>query len=464
MLQRFLNLVTPAPKRFSFRGYETDDCSGEVRFHYSFDNGLDFCELLQFDHPLPPRASPLRAELEAALDALNIAYGIRYYQGFTPREIVFDCLQPTIAQRAFFQDLYENGLGEFGYRNKVDIAETVNFFEAQGRQKPSISDVVSDDCSTKPKADGSVTLPRVSAVLVGGGKDSAVSVEVLRAAEEPMLLFSVNPTKPIRDCAHASGLPFMTVHYRRLYGRRGKKGHIPHSAIFSLTAIAAAFVYGFDTVVLSNERSAEEGNVVHRGREINHQYGKTAKFERSLQAYVAAHVTSKITYFSLLRPLSELHIARLLSKSDRYDGSFMSCNQGRKSGLWCRGCPKCQFSFLALATAMSPRRLRRIFGANLLDEEKQLRGYEELVGLSGHKPWECVGEIAESAVAMLSLAAQPAWKDTFIIKRLAPRLQPLIPSPSDVWEKFLTPSPVHHMPKRFEEMLYAYVETSDSSD
>jgi UDP-N-acetyl-alpha-D-muramoyl-L-alanyl-L-glutamate epimerase len=422
--------------------------------------------LLQFDHRLPPRASPLRAEFEAALDALNVAFGIRYYQGFTPREIVFDRFKPTTAQRTFFQDLYENGLGEFGYRNKVDVADRVNFLEPQCRQQRSISDLISEDCSTPPAlastTEAGSALPRVSAVLIGGGKDSVVSVEVLRAAEEPMLLFSVNPTKPIHDCAHASGVPFVAVHHindpqlKLPYKRGGKKGHVPHSAIISLTAIAAAFVHGFDTVVLSNERSAEEGNLVHRGRVINHQYGKTAKFERKLQAYVAAHITSKVTYFSLLRPLSELHIARLLAKSDRYDGSFVSCNRERRSGLWCRRCAKCQFSFLALATAMLPERLHQIFGADLLDEEEQLPGYEELVGLSGHKPWECVGEIAESAVAILSLAARPTWKDALIVKRLAPRLQPLLQNPRDVWKKFLTSSPVHYMPKRFEEMLYDY--------
>ena len=55
--------------------------------------------------------------------------------------------------------------------------------------------------------DRAAALPRRSAVLVGGGKDSLVSVEMLRAGAEPMALFAVNPKKPILDCAAASGLP-----------------------------------------------------------------------------------------------------------------------------------------------------------------------------------------------------------------------------------------------------------------
>jgi hypothetical protein len=116
MLQRFLNLVRPAPKRFSFRAYKRTIALERSVSTIVLTMVWIFCELLQFDQPLPTRASPLRAEFEAALDALNVTYGIRYYQGFTPREIVFDCFQPTTAQRAFFQDLYVNGLGEFGYR------------------------------------------------------------------------------------------------------------------------------------------------------------------------------------------------------------------------------------------------------------------------------------------------------------------------------------------------------------
>ena len=105
---------------------------------------------------------------------------------------------------------------------------------------------------------------------------------------------------------------------------------------------------------------------------------------------------------------------------------------------------------------MSPERLYSIFGANLLDDEEQLPGYEELVGLSGHKPWDCVGEIEESRVAILSLAEQSAWKKAVVVQRLTPRVKALVGNPREVWKRYLTASPVHYMPKRYEDFLYAY--------
>jgi hypothetical protein len=286
-----------------------------------------------------------------------------------------------------------------------------------------------------------------------------------------MVLFAVNPKRPNLDCAQASGLPLISVNRHidpklfELNDAGALNGHVPITAIVSLLAVAGAFIHGYDNVVLSNERSANEGNVIHEGLAVNHQYSKTAEFEGDLRDYISAHVSSELTYFSLLRPLSELHIARLLAKTERYDQSFTSCNrtfrirQADNATQWCRNCPKCRFTFLALATVMPPTRLQAIFGGNLLDDASQIPGYEELVGLSGHKPWECVGEIAESGVAMLRLAQQPLWANSIAVATLAPRIQDVMRGSEAIWRNLLTPSPSHHLPKRYEEMLNAYIET-----
>ena len=44
------------------------------------------------------------------------------------------------------------------------------------------------------------------------------------------------------------------------------------------------------------------------------------------------------------------------------------------------------------------------FGCNMLDEPSQVDGFAELCGLLRHKPFECVGEIEESAAVMAHLA------------------------------------------------------------
>jgi hypothetical protein len=304
---------------------------------------------------------------------------------------------------------------------------------------------------------------------VGGGKDSLVSVEMLRAGGEPMTLFAVNPKKPILDCADASGLPFAKVARHldpqlfALNAQGALNGHVPITAIVSFIALAASFVEGFDAVILSNERSADQGNMVADGREVNHQYSKTTAAERDIAAMIAAHVHADLAYFSLLRPLSEAQIATLMARETRYDRAFTSCNRAFQinpktpPARWCGDCPKCRFSFLMLAAPMGRPRIEAVFGKNMLDDECQLVGYEELVGLSGHKPWECVGEIAESGAALLRLADDPAWSDTAIPRALAPRLRPLMPDPDEVWKTLMTPAPDHRLPARYEAMLDAYV-------
>ena len=77
-----------------------------------------------------------------------------------------------------------------------------------------------------------------------------------------------------------------------------------------------------------------------------------------------------------------------------------SCNAAFKlhdaSERWCRNCPKCRFVFLAMAPFMPRERVVGIFGGDLLADPEQIPGYRELLGVDGHKPFECVGEVEES--------------------------------------------------------------------
>lgn len=443
------------PQTFTFAGVETDDAAGEAHLHYAYEGGPSFRETIAFNAPLPAIGSALRPGFEAALEALALVAGVSYYKAFLPPRISFAGLTPDADQRLFFQNLYVDGLGEFGVRNAVRIDGRVDF-DAAG-------------AAARSPAPSHAALRRRSAVLIGGGKDSLVSTEALKSAGEALVLFAVNPKRPILDCAAASGLPFIRVerhldpHLFALNEAGALNGHVPITAIVSFIAIASAFVHGFDAVILSNERSANQGNLVRDGREINHQFSKTAGLEQALASYVTRHIHAHLAYFSLLRPLSEAHIAQLMARTAIYDGAFTSCNRAFQlrpkapPARWCRDCPKCRFTFLMLATAMKRERLEAIFGGSLLDDESQREGFEELMGLSGHKPWECVGEIAESGAALLLLAERPEWHDAPIVRALAPRLKALIPDVHVVWSELLTPAPDHHLPPRYEDMLNAYL-------
>ncbi len=446
---------TQKPRRFDFAGFETRDETGEVDLLYAYEDGPDFRETIAFNAPLPAKGSSLRPGFEAALEALSLVAGVSYYKAFLPPAIGYRGINPDADQRRFFENLYVDGLGEFGVRNNVAIAGHVNFN-------------VAGASVAKPQA-AHAPLARRSAVLIGGGKDSLVSLEILKAAKEPMALFAVNPKKPILDCATASGLPFIRVERHldeklfALNEQGALNGHVPITAIVSFIALASSFVHGFDAVILSNERSADQGNLSRDGRMINHQFSKTSGMEVALSDYVARYIDNQLSYFSLLRPLSEAHIASLMARTSLYDGAFTSCNRAfqlrpkEEPKRWCRDCPKCRFTFLMLANHMPRARLESIFGGNLLEDESQLAGYEELMGLSGHKPWECVGELAESGAALLMLAEQPDWKDAKLVRQLAVRLLALMPEPKKIWAELMTPSPHHYLPKRYEEMLHGFL-------
>jgi hypothetical protein len=160
------------------------------------------------------------------------------------------------------------------------------------------------------------------------------------------------------------------------------------------------------------------------GLEVNHQYSKSFEFEQDFAEHVATYMLKNLTYFSFLRPLSEIAIASLFAKLEPYHAVFTSCNRAfsiqehnRRTG-WCCDCPKCRFVFLALAPFIEKTKLINIFGKNLLDDATQETGFRELLGLQGYKPFECVGEIKESLLAFRALSSNSAWQSDDLVEKL----------------------------------------------
>src|SRR3546814_12857619 len=96
-----------------------------------------------------------------------------------------------------------------------------------------------------------------------------------------------------------------------------RSGHIPVTAINSAILVFAAVLLDADQVVFSNERSASYGSLIEGTGEVNHQWSKGWAFERDFGAHVQREVAADLHYYSLLRPLSELAVARQFAKSDQ---------------------------------------------------------------------------------------------------------------------------------------------------
>ena len=281
------------------------------------------------------------------------------------------------------------------------------------------------------------------------------------------MLFALGDAEPIAACIAAAQLPFVRV--RRCLDPRllelnregALNGHVPITGIVSAIALAAAVLAGCSTVAMSNEHSASAPNLVVDGVAINHQFSKSLEFERAFADCVARRITPSLAYFSLLRPLSEIEIARRFARHPRYFDVFRSCNTAFRQSLaqrgrqWCGNCPKCRFVFLALAPFVERGRLAAIFGRDLLDDESQAYGFAELCGLRNHKPFECVGETAESAAAMAWLGREPAWRGDAVVRRLHAEFPALQERGADGFRAMLSARHPHRVPPAFLAMLDA---------
>jgi hypothetical protein len=422
-------------REFVCEAYRFAPESGTLSLHYAFSTGERFEERIVF----PAGARPGEA-LDRVFRLLLLACGVSYYKAFAPDRIRCMAFALDAVTAQFFTGFYIKGLGEFAWRNGIDLSG-LGF----------VPDTVA------PTSPLRLQLPRLTCVPVGGGKDSIVTIECLKQSDEPLVLFSLGNAAPIEATIAQARLPAIRVTRRldpalfALNEAGALNGHVPITGILSIIALACAVIHGFDTIIMSNEHSASVPNVA----EVNHQYSKSFDFEQSFSRLLEEHVLRGVRYFSLLRPLSEVAIARRFAHHPGYLPVFRSCNTAfrqvaeRRGTNWCCDCPKCRFVFLALAPFVERQRLVDTFGCDMLDDASQIDGFAELCGLLRHKPFECVGEIEESATVMTHLAGITAWRDAAVVRALAPRL------PCGDFDALFAMRGPHLVPERYLAMLDA---------
>lgn len=440
-------------EEFVFERYRYDPTARSLALGYRFSDGPQFEERLFFDFPAGPLPGAAPEVLDRIFRLVFLLSGVSYYKAFVPSVLRCEAFPLDQATADFLTRFYENGLAEFAWKNRLSL---------WGHCR-----IVADADAAEPPPALPIGLPRRSLVPVGGGKDSLVSLECLRAAGEDVLLFALGDAAPIAACIAAAQLPFVRVRRRldprllQLNREGALNGHVPITGILSAIALAAAVLAGCDAVAMSNEHSASAPNLVVDGVVINHQFSKSLEFEQAFADYVARHITSSLAYFSLLRPLSEIEIARRFARHPQYFDIFHSCNSAfrqapaERGRRWCGDCPKCRFVFLALAPFIEKDRLVAIFGRDLLDDESQAHGFAELCGLRDHKPFECVGETAESAAAMARLGGEPAWGGDAVVRRLHAEFPVLTKCREDQFQALLTARHPHRIPSAFLAMLDA---------
>lgn len=325
---------------------------------------------------------------------LGMVETISYYKITCPKRVRVLCGTLTNEQKSWWEKLYYNGLGEFMYRNGIEVGE---------------DELLSIDCPSpeekgerKPYQDP--TRYEGFLVPVGGGKDSVVTLETLKGQD--IMTYHINDDSAIDEVIEVFNHTEKDCRVRRTLDRNMLElnkqgylnGHTPFSAIVAFSSTIAAFLTGRRMIALSNETSANETTV--RGSFVNHQYSKSYEFEQDFQNYIGQITTSNIHYFSFLRPLAEIQIAALFARCTKYHHVFLSCNRGSKKGIWCCDCPKCLFVYIILSPFLSEEELVGIFGEKLLDKESLEKDFRELTGLDENKPFECVGTRSEVGAAL----------------------------------------------------------------
>ena len=381
-------------KRFYYHAFHIDEDDEKVKIIYDMEiEGLSaFNPTFTLKKPSAEKVGDTALFRKAAF-SLGMVELISYWKISCPENTVIECGYLDEADTAWWKKLYFNGLGEFFYKNHIET------------DMDSFMNLTSVGTPIEGRAyEGSF---HGNLIPVGGGKDSFVTLDLLKEQKAENHAFVINQVMSAVHASIAAGYdgdrlinPSRTLDPRMLeLNKKGYlNGHTPFSAMAAFAAYLTAVVYHKRYICLSNEASANESTI--KGSSVNHQYSKTFAFEQDFNAYVKKNLDDGIHYFSFLRPLSELQIAGLFADLKQYHSVFRSCNVGQKEEKWCGHCAKCLFVGIMMTAYLSEEEVVQIFGRNMLDDPDMKELFEQLSGLVDDKPFECVGTRDEVNIAI----------------------------------------------------------------
>lgn len=397
--------------KFIYEKFEYEELNGnlEIKFHYSIPRAAgiasgDAWPDHRFTHKIVIRNSKLEIRnLENLIFHVGLSLMPSYWKSTCSPIIEIQAGHLTASQISFWEKLFLKGMGEYFYKNQIDFTPK-DFLKIISIGK------LFENRKLKIENSGRILVP------VGGGKDSVVTLELLKPHYK-VVPFIVNPVPIILRICEVAGLKPLTVTseldpYLLELNRQGYlNGHVPLSAFYAFAACFACQLLDIPAVAFSNERSSDEGNTEYLGHTINHQYSKSLEFESDLNNYLIRNLKLEIRNFSFLRSLYELQITKLFSRYPQYFPVFSSCNQNfkldkkwpatrsSKSEVWCGKCPKCVSTALMLACFIGKQKVKEIMGSYPPDLPENKTVLDDLLGKNPVKPFECVLTRAEAGAA-----------------------------------------------------------------
>lgn len=391
MEDKFLNLRAKY-KEFIYHSYEIKENNDSIEIRYEFE----IPNLSKFEPRITIQKKNIKFESVNNVFFRYIAFNlgmvelISYWKCACPKNVIIKCGYLDEYQINWFKKLYYYGIGEYRYINHINVTQD------------ELMDIIVEAEKTNieiPHIERSGTI-----IPVGGGKDSTVTLELLKKYNKDNYCLIIGSKEPSMKCAEIAGYENNRIieisrtideNIKKLNAQGFLNGHTPFSSMLAFLSYLVATLTGKKYIALSNESSANESNV--EGEKINHQYSKSYEFEQDFDDFVKRYFSDDVKYFSMLRPINELQIAMLFAKNEQYHKIFRSCNVGSKQvpWVWCGNCPKCLFVYGILSPFLYKEKLVDIFGYDLFENKDLLKTFIELCGYGETKPFECVGTYEE---------------------------------------------------------------------
>ena len=320
-------------------------------------------------------------------------------------------------------------LGPYAHHHTVALetlwTTVIHHVWAQWRFENNLPDEPAPQWMSEPSTNevSAVTSDRSSSSVLlfcGGGKDSLVSMKLLERAQIPFASFAYTSSvygrsrmqQQLVDRLLDHGKPqkrhrqivmddFFDAPVLELLGPEAGVHTVTAaetpSSIFAALPILLA--HGYSHAVLGHEASANRGNLIWSvtGEEVNHQWGKSLAAQQLLNAYIRTQLVSDVGVFGILMPIFDVVIFELLRMDETLIGDTHSCNVAKP---WCQRCPKCAYVWLSYRAHLSREPVDALFSSDLLERPENRAFFQDMMGLGVHTPFECIGQIEESRLAL----------------------------------------------------------------
>lgn len=390
-------------EKFYIEWFEFNETNKIASFFYSFDKIVKFTEKIDFSVPfMQVRVDFEKDNMDTFIFSLSLAIWISYYKAYPTKDLIVESWFLETEDILFWKKFYKSGLWEFLFRNNLNPDNYFNF-------------VVTSNKKYEKK---DFHLSEKSLLPIGGWKDSIVSLKILEKLGKeytPIVFWKIDPIK--ENCLKIIGKDYILVKRKMsqtlfdLIDNWYYNGHVPITWIISFVLLATAYLYDYRYIILSNEKSANVWNAKIGDLEVNHQWSKSLDFEKEFSKYITRNLSSNLRYFSILRGMYEIPIAKYFAQYwKEYFKVFSSCNNNFRilkertwtlnNWIWCNVCPKCAFVYSILRPYLTKDEVYTIFWKELYEEKALENLFRELLWIQWMKPFECVGEEKEVMFAM----------------------------------------------------------------